>query len=84
MWRMGWRGMISDLRDLGHVVATPASTGLKVSAGTIVQRIHALVRVDDVMFHIELEGLQSITPVSPCLGDTNMSVCRRRTRRKSS
>jgi hypothetical protein len=18
MWRMGWRGMISDLRDLGH------------------------------------------------------------------
>jgi pimeloyl-ACP methyl ester carboxylesterase len=64
-WHGGWvwRDVIPRLRKLGHVVTAPTLTGLGERRHNGNDDINLTTHVDDVVAHIEMEGLRSVTLV---------------------
>ncbi|MFL9921619.1 alpha/beta hydrolase [Paraburkholderia fungorum] len=64
-WHGGWawRDVISGLRNLGHAVTAPTLTGLGERRHNGTDDIDLTTHIDDVIAHIEMEGLQSVTLV---------------------
>ena len=64
-WHGGWvwRDVIPGLRELGHAVTAPTLTGLGERRNNGTDDTDLSTHVDDVIAHIEMEGLQSVTLV---------------------
>jgi pimeloyl-ACP methyl ester carboxylesterase len=64
-WHGGWvwRDVIPGLRNLGHAVTAPTLTGLGERRQNGTSEADLSTHIDDVIAHIEMEGLQSVTLV---------------------
>lgn len=64
-WHGGWvwRDVISGLRERGHAVTAPTLTGLGERRRDDTDAIDLSTHIEDVIAHIEMEGLQSVTLV---------------------
>ncbi|MBT2790113.1 alpha/beta hydrolase [Paraburkholderia strydomiana] len=64
-WHGGWawRDVIPGLRDRGHAVTAPTLTGLGERRHNGTDDTNLSTHIDDVIAHIEMEGLQSVTLV---------------------
>ncbi len=64
-WHGGWvwRDVIPGLRALGHAVTAPTLTGLGERRQSGTNDTDLSTHIDDVIAHIEMEGLQSVTLV---------------------
>jgi len=64
-WHGGWvwRDVIPGLRELGHAVTAPTLTGLGERRNNGTDDTDLSTHVEDVIAHIEMEGLQSVTLV---------------------
>jgi pimeloyl-ACP methyl ester carboxylesterase len=64
-WHGGWvwRDVIPGLRKLGHAVTAPTLTGLGERRQNGTNDTDLSTHIDDVIAHIEMEGLQSVTLV---------------------
>jgi pimeloyl-ACP methyl ester carboxylesterase len=58
-----WRDVIPGLRELGHAVTAPTLTGLGERHYSGTDDTDLSTHIDDVISHIEMEGLQSVTLV---------------------
>ncbi|AXF05502.1 alpha/beta hydrolase [Paraburkholderia hospita] len=58
-----WRDVIPGLRNLGHAVTAPTLTGLGERRHNGTDDTDLSTHIDDVIAHIEMEGLQSVTLV---------------------
>jgi pimeloyl-ACP methyl ester carboxylesterase len=64
-WHGGWvwRDVIRGLRERGHAVTAPTLTGLGERHRDSTDAIDLSTHIDDVVAHIEMEGLESVTLV---------------------
>ncbi|TCK33267.1 pimeloyl-ACP methyl ester carboxylesterase [Paraburkholderia sp. BL8N3] len=64
-WHGGWvwRDVIPGLRNLGHAVTAPTLSGLGERRHNGTDNTDLSTHIDDVIAHIEMEGLQSVTLV---------------------
>jgi len=64
-WHGGWvwRDVIPGLRKLGHAVTAPTLTGLGERRHIGTSDTDLSTHIDDVIAHIEMEDLQSVTLV---------------------
>lgn len=64
-WHGGWvwRDVIPGLRERGHAVTAPTLTGLGERRQNSTDAVDLSTHIDDVVAHIEMEELQSVTLV---------------------
>src|SRR5258706_4369481 len=64
-WHGGWawRDVIPGLRNMGHAVTAPTLTGLGERRHNCTGDTDLTTHIEDVVAHIEMEGLQVVTLV---------------------
>jgi pimeloyl-ACP methyl ester carboxylesterase len=55
-----WRDVVPELRGLGHAVSAPTMTGVGERKHLISDSVGLTTNVDDIVHHIEMEGLRDI------------------------
>ncbi len=63
-----WRYVAPALRELGHVVTTPTLSGLGERRHVGNRTATLSTHIEDIVAHIEMEGLQDVTLVSQSYG----------------